>query len=123
MRDIASNIGVVPALAPTEYAAAANGLSVDRKGFEKVAFAVTAGTASGSLSFKVQDSDDGVTFADADLKYIIGEAPAAIETGKAYKLGYWGHKRYSRIALTGTGSAEAAAIAILSGAHARPVEG
>lgn len=121
MRDLASNIGVVPALAPTEYSAATNGETIDRKGFEKVAFAVVSGDATGSLTFKVQDSDDGTTFADADAKYIIGEAPAAIEADSAYKLGYWGHKRYQRIALTGTGTADVAAVAILSGANARPV--
>ncbi len=125
MRDLASNIGVVPALAPAVQSAAANGLTVDRKGFEKVTFIVNTGAIAGDgdFSFKVQDSDDGTNWTDAPAKYLIGEAPAELEADSAYKIGYWGHKRYQRLALTKAGGTSIAggAVAILSGANARPV--
>lgn len=125
MRDLASNIGVVPALAPAVQSAAANGLTVDRKGFEKVTFIVNTGAIAGDgeFSFKVQDSDDGVAWTDAPAKYLIGEAPAELEADSAYKIGYWGHKRYQRLALTKAGGTSIAlgAVAVLAGANARPV--
>lgn len=125
MRDLASNIGVVPALAPAVQSAAANGLTVDRKGFEKVTFIVNTGAIAGDgdFSFKVQDSDDGTNWTDAPAKYLIGEAPAELEADSAYKIGYWGHKRYQRLALTKAGGTSIAlgAVAVLAGANARPV--
>ena len=125
MRDLASNIGVRPALAPAVQAAATNGTSIDRKGFEKVTFIVNTGAIAGDgeFSFKVQESDDNSTWADAPAKYLIGEAPAELEANSAYKIGYWGHKRYQRLALTKAGGTSIAlgAVAVLAGANARPV--
>lgn len=125
MRDIASNIGVVSALAPAVQSATANGVAVDRKGFEKIAFVVNTGAieGAGAFTFKIQDSDDGTAFADVKAQWIIGEAPTTLEANTAYKLGYWGHKRYSRVVLTKAGgtSIVAGAVAVLAGANDRPV--
>ncbi|WP_024898803.1 hypothetical protein [Brucella rhizosphaerae] len=127
MRDLANNIGVFSALAPAVQTANATGTVIDRKGFEKVTYIVNTGAiaADGDFTFKVQDSDTitPADFADVDPKWIIGEAPDTLEATSAYKLGYWGHKRYTRLVLTKAGgtSIAAGAVAVLAGAHARPV--
>lgn len=126
MRDLFSNIGAVPALAPAVQAATANGLAVDTKGFNRVAFVVTTGTIAGSGDFgvKLQESDlPGSGFADVATSQRQTNAPATLAADSAYRLGYLGDKRYVRLALTKAGgtSIAAGAVAILGDPQHVPV--
>lgn len=128
MRDIASNIGVRNALSPAVQAATIKGNTIDRKGFESVAFVINSGAIAGAGLYapSIQHSDtttDG-DFTNVDAKFVIGTLPVALEADKAVKVGYVGHKRYTRIVLTKTSgtSVAAGAVAILGDGNARPVE-
>lgn len=127
MRDLASNIGAVAALAPAVQSAAASGAAIDTLGFNSVAFILNTGAIAGDGDFgvKVQESDTDVSgdFTDADASVVDTTAPASLEATSAYKLGYRGHKRFVRLALTKAGgtSIAAGAVAILGDAASRPV--
>lgn len=51
---------------------------------------------SGATTFKLQDSDDGTTFADVDAKYVIDETK---EAAGVYKVAYLGYKKYVKAVL------------------------
>lgn len=126
MRDLYSNIGVVPALVPAVKSAAGEGPVIDTHGFNRVAFAVTTGAIAGDGDFgvKVQESDQsGSGFADAAADHVDSNAPATLTADGAFKLGYRGHKRFVRLALTKAGgtSIAAGAVAVLGDAQKRPV--
>lgn len=125
MRDLASNIGAVAALAPAVQSAAANGAAIDTLGFGSVAFIVNTGAIAGDGDFgvKVQESDTDVSGDFTDATAVDTTAPATLAATSAYKLGYRGHKRFVRLALTKAGgtSIAAGAVAILGNAAQRPV--
>ncbi|MBX5179923.1 hypothetical protein HJB77_27265 [Rhizobium lentis] len=125
MRDLVHNIGVKTAIAPAVQAAAADGAGIDLKGFGSVAFAINTGAIVGAGDFgvKVQESDDNVTFNDAPASVVIGSVPATLAAANAYKLGYIGYKRYTRLSLTKAGGTSIAlgAVAVLGNAASRPV--
>jgi hypothetical protein len=104
MRDIKSNIKVVPSLAPASLTAAANGAGVDLRGFDSACVEFNGGAIGGttpSYTFSVQESDDNTTFtavAEADLQ---GAAPIITTTNAGVTVvGYIGAKRYIRAAAT-----------------------
>ncbi|WGD32017.1 hypothetical protein AncyloWKF20_09445 [Ancylobacter sp. WKF20] len=122
MRDLVSNIGIVPAFAPAVQSAAGDGLAIDLKGFNRVAFAINTGAivGSGDFGIKVQESDDGSTFTDAAASAVLGTVPATLAAASAYKLGYIGFKRYARLSLTKAGGTSIALGAVaLKGDPAR----
>jgi hypothetical protein len=127
MRDLASNIGAVAALAPAVQSAAASGAAIDTQGFGSVAFLLSTGAivSDGDFGVKVQESDTDVSgdFTDADAGVVDTTAPETLAATSVYKLGYRGFKRYVRLALTKAGgtSIAAGAIAILGNAAQRPV--
>lgn len=127
MRDIASNIGAVPALAPAVQAAATTGAAIDIKGFGSLAIVVNTGAIVGDADFgvKLQESDTTTSgdFTDAAADVVDSNAPATLEASSSYKLGYRGFKRYVRLALTKAGgtSIAAGAVAVLGQAQSRPV--
>lgn len=127
MRDLYSNIGAVPALAPAVKTAAENGAAVDTKGFGRIAFVVSTGAVAGAGDFgvKLQESDTTTSgdFADVDASQIDSNAPATLAASSAYKLGYRGHKRYVRLVLTMAGgtSIAAGAVAVLGDPTVSPV--
>lgn len=126
MRDLASNIGAVLALVPAVKTAAGEGPAIDTHGFNSVAIVVNTGAIAGDGDFglKLQESDQsGSGFADADSAVVDSNAPATLLADSAYKLGYRGHKRYVRLAITKEGgtSIAAGAVAVLSDAQKRPV--
>lgn len=125
MRDLVSNIGIVPAIAPAVQSAAADGIAVDLKGFNRVAFAINTGAivGSGDFGIKVQESDDGSTFTDAAASAVLGTVPATLVAASAYKLGYIGFKRYARLAITKAGGTSIAlgAVAIKGDPVSAPV--
>lgn len=106
MRDLYSNIGAVLALAPAVQAAAADGVSIDTKGFNRLAFVVNTGAIVGSGDFgvKLQESDaSGSGFADVAASQVDSNAPATLTASGSFKLGYRGTKRYVRVSLTKAG--------------------
>jgi len=125
MRDLASNIGAVAALASAVQSAAVNGAAIDTLGFGSVAFILSTGAivSDGDFGAKVQESDNGTDFTDADAGFVDSTAPASLAASSVYKLGYRGHKRFVRLAITKAGgtSIAAGAIAILGDAAQRPV--
>lgn len=125
MRDIVHNIGLKQAIAPAVAAASADGSSIDLKGFNRVAFAISTGAivGDGDFSVKVQEGDNGTTFTDAPASAVIGTVPATLEAASTYKLGYVGFKRYARLALAKAGGTSIAlsAVAVLGDAASRPV--
>ncbi len=127
MRDIASNIGVVLALAPAVQNATIKGITIDTQGFGSVAFAITTGAIVGSGNFtaKVQASDtttDG-DFIDVTSDLLVGVQPGVLPASSVVKQSYIGHRRYVRLVMTlnsGT-SLVAGAVAVLGHARNRPV--
>ncbi|HEV7417298.1 MAG TPA: hypothetical protein VGN98_14175 [Tianweitania sediminis] len=127
MRDLYSNIGAKVALKPAVVTAAGNGEAIDTHGFGRVAFAIATGAVAGSGDFgvKLQESDNGSTgWSDVtDAHQLQSNAPATLEADSAYRVGYLGHKRYVRLAVTKAGgtSVALAAIAITGNNASRPV--
>lgn len=126
MRDLFSNIGAILALVPAVKSAAGEGPAIDTLGFNRIAFVVNTGAVAGDGDFgvKLQESDAADTgFTDVAAELVDTSAPATLEASSAYKLGYRGHKRYVRLALTKTGgtSIAAGAVAVLGDAASRPV--
>lgn len=127
MRDLATNIGARLALAPAVQTAAANGPAIDTRGFGTAAFLVSTGAIAGAGDFGVKlqesDTDQSGDFADAVAAVVTSDAPATLAASAAYRLGYRGHKRYVRLALTRVGgtSIAAGAVAVLGDARTRPV--
>ena len=127
MRDLYSNIGAVQALAPAVATAAANGAAIDLKGYNSVAFVVNTGAVVGDGDFGVKIQHSNTTtngdFVDAPADQVDTNAPATLAANSAYRLGYLGHKRYVRIALTKEGgtSVAAGAVAVLGNPADAPV--
>lgn len=127
MRDLFSNIAAKLALAPAVQAAAVQGPAIDTLGFDSLAFTVNTGAIVGAGDFgvKVQESDTttGGDFTDAATDVVDTNAPATLAANSTYKLGYTGHKRYARLAMTKAGGTSIAAggSAVLGNAASRPV--
>lgn len=127
MRDLFSNIGAKLALAPAVASAAAAGTAIDTLGFGRLAFAVNTGAivGSGDFGLKVQESDTDVSgdFTDAPADVVDTNAPATLAASTAYKLGYRGTKRFTRLALTKAGGTSIAigATAVLADPASSPV--
>lgn len=141
MRDLHDNIAVVQTLDPATTTTTRVGAPVDRQGFESVEHTILLGatgdTLSGSIfiELKLEHSEDAttwtaVTTADqvlggpVDIAGIFATIDSATEDQLAYRIGYTGNARYSRItaALTGThtNGTPIAALAILGAAHIKP---
>lgn len=127
MRDLAHNIGAVLALAPAVQSAAIEGPAIDTKGFSSIAIAVNAGAIVGSGDFgaKLQELDTTTSgdFTDVAADFVDSNAPATLAASSTFKLGYRGHKRYVRLAVTKAGGTSVAlgAVAVLGRPHNAPV--
>lgn len=127
MRDLYSNIGAVPALAPAVQNAAVQGIAIDLAGFGRACIVVTTGAVAGAGDFgvKLQEADTATPgdFADVPAGAVDSNAPATLAADQAYKLGYRGTKRYVRLAMTKAGgtSIVAGAVAVKADAASRPV--
>jgi hypothetical protein len=102
LRDLYSNFAVRPALVSASYAASANGIAIDVRDVKAAAIHLSVGAITGAASFsaKLQDSADGVTFADAPVPLVQSDAPGVLLASSSYRLGYLGGKRYFRVVLT-----------------------
>ena len=127
MKDLHSNIGLRTSIAPAVQAATVTGAVIDRKGFESVTYVVNAGAIVGAGDFgaKIQHSDTTTSgdFVDVPAQYVIGALPATLTADSVGKLGYVGHKQYTRLVATKAGGTSIAlgAVAVLGHANERPV--
>jgi hypothetical protein len=127
MRDLASNIGIVQAVAPAVLTATTKGTAVDLLGFNAAAIVINTGAIVGSGNFtpKLQESDtttDG-DFTDVAAGDLIGTLPATLAASATVKQSYIGSKRYIRVVLTlnsGT-SIAAGVVAVLGDPRSAPV--
>lgn len=133
MRDLASNItirAVIPPAVVSDNTAAVSTV-IDRRGYDSLTYVIATGTladADATFTALLEESDasgSGFTaVADADM--IGTEALASFtyaDDGAVRKLGYIGHKRYTRLTITpaaNSGSAPFSAVAVLGHASARP---
>jgi len=102
MRDLYSNVAVRTALSPASLAATTNGTTVDLFGVRSAAIVVSVGVITGAAAFgvKLQDSADGVTWADVVAAQVQSDAPAVLLANTNSRLGYLGGKRYLRAVFT-----------------------
>jgi len=145
MRDMSQNISTVVGLAPAVHTADANGVTVDRLGFDSVTFAVSMGaggdTFNGSkrLDFIMEHSDDGTTWepvgadnvigAEADEAGVVLSQRTAHTTADVRTIGYVdgtiGDRRYVRLNLDVVGTHSAGTplgvVAILGNPATKPV--
>lgn len=141
MRSIHENFGAVTALAPDVYDADDNGVTVDRLGYESLAFVLAIGvggiTFSGSnkIEFTLEESANGSDWTDVVAEDVVGVTIAAngiVKTLNAAhaaatvtRFSYIGNKRYVRLSpdFTGTHGAGTpiAATAILGRPHSAPI--
>lgn len=120
-RDLKSNIDFSQSLAPASYSAAAVGAGVDLREYASAMVLISAGEIGGtsaSFTFEIQESDDNSVFsavADADLE---GSEPVLTAGNVVHRLGYRGHKRYIRAAITaaaGTGPTLVCEVGVVRG--------
>lgn len=92
---------VMPLLAPATYAAAAaaNSTAVDCQGYEEALICLQCGTfsATGDVSFIIQESADNVTFAAVSGATIAEKALADGEEIFVGRLNLVGRQRYIRV--------------------------
>jgi hypothetical protein len=127
MRDLASNLGAVQAVAPAVLSATNTSEAIDLNGFESAAVIINTGAIAGDGDFtaKLQESDTTTSgdFVDVAATDLVGSFPASLEASSVVKVGYIGHKRYVRTVVTkNSGTSIAAGALVLKGAaHIRPV--
>lgn len=129
MRTFSKNFSFVTSLAPALRAGSATGTTVDRLGFESLAFLITTGAfTNGSHAIVAEHSDDGTTWAAVPADQLAGTLPTVAASGDQNKtsiVGYSGDARYVRIKANVSGSpatgAIVGAIVMLGNARQRPV--
>lgn len=124
MRDLYSNLGAALALAPAVQNATVTGAAIALPGKTGIIFAVSTGVIAGDGAFSlgIEESDDGATWAAASVDHVQSDAPAVLEAGSAYRLGYIGWKRRVRLVLTKVGGTSIIAGAVAAfGPETRPV--
>lgn len=101
-RDLYSAFAGVLALAPAVLTTTTIGLPVDVSQANGVAFVLTTGAVAGAGAFGVvvQESADGVTWADAPAERVKRPlVPAVLAENTVYRLGYYGKMRFARLVL------------------------
>lgn len=127
MRDLASNLGAVQAVAPAVLTATNTSAAIDLLGFDSAVVIINTGAivASGNFTAKLQESDTttGGDFTDVAAGDLVGALPAVLLASSVVKQGYIGSKRYLRTVITlnsGT-SIAAGAVVVKGNATQRPV--
>lgn len=136
MRDQANRINIKPVIVPVATAITDNtvqtGAIIDKQGYDALTYVILTGTladADATFTTLLEESDDsgmsGATTVAA--KDLLGTAALASflfsDDSKAFKLGYIGSKRYTRLKVTpanNTGAAPIVALAILGSANLGP---
>lgn len=99
MRDLKSDILVTaPNTVITDRVGGYTSGAIDLQGFNALAitFAVGTITTTGSLTIKLQESDDNVTYTDVGAEHLDGEL-VAFATNTNQSIGYVGVSRYVKI--------------------------
>lgn len=120
MRDLASNISAVAAVAPAVLTATNTSSAIDLKGFNSAAVIINTGAigSSGNFTPKLQESDTTTSedFTDVAAADLVGTFPTALAAASVYRVGYIGRKRYVRTVLTlNSGTSIAAGVVIVKG--------
>lgn len=124
-RDLFSSVAVAPAIAPSVKSSAADGITVDLNGYNRVGFAVATGAivSDGDFSLAVQESSNGSDWAAAPADKVESDAPATMAASSAYRVNYRGSARYVRLQLAKAGGTSIAlgAVAILGDPAVTPI--
>lgn len=134
MKDLANDILIRPCIAPAVVTdnTAQVGAIIDRQGYQSVVYGIVTGTlddADTALTVLLEEGDDSglsdaTAVADIDLNNTEAlAAPTFADDGEAFKLGYVGNKRYTRMTITpanNTGNIPIAAVAIMGNPENRP---
>lgn len=119
MRDQASNIGVVQAVAAAVLSATNTADPIDLLGFNAATVVINTGAivSDGDFTAKLQESEDGSTdWTDVDAAHLSGAFPGSLEANATVKVGYIGYRRYIRTVLTkNSGTSIAAGVTIVKG--------
>ncbi|MDH4285669.1 MAG: hypothetical protein OEV35_10165 [Gallionellaceae bacterium] len=134
MRDLHNNINVKRAISPVSVAdnTAQVGQIIDRQGYDSLEYLIATGSLAdvdATFTVLLEEGDaanlsDAAAVADADL--LGTEALASFifsDDDKAFKLGYKGNKRYTRLTITPALNASAAllcAVAVLGNPMSAP---
>ena len=107
MKSARGEMDVAQSLPLTAYTSTAIGVGVSKVGFYGVLAVASMGTVTdGTHTFKLQDSDDNVTFTDVANKYLQGSFINVDNTksNSIQRVAYLGLKKYVRVATTVTGA-------------------
>jgi len=132
-RNLLHNIDVRVAIVPTDWTATTSGAIIDRNGYESIVFQINAGAetaldSSNYFTFTIQEGDDSA-LSDAATATKVDTVDswdkvlnAAGETPGTYEISYYGDKRYCRLVMTETATAQCivGAVAILGHATHGP---
>lgn len=131
MKDMFSNVLLKRVISPGSVSdnTAQVGQIIDRQGFNSLTYLIGIGSvADADATFAVlleegdvSDLSDGAAVADADMiSQTSGTAPEDAagfqfdDDNEVRKLGYRGNKRYTRLTITPTGNASAAALTAMA---------
>lgn len=112
-RDLTSCIDVDETIRPQVATAGVNGQTVDLRGSDSVAFAVSIGAITGSAgdaTVTIEESSDDSTWTDVADADILGTEPT-LAADTAYQFGYIGGERYVR-AVFGLGAETNVAVSV-----------
>ena len=120
MKDLHSGILANVAINTAVLTADTTGPTIDRQGFEGIEFVLGIGaggipfTAVNMIDFKLEHSDNGTAWAAVEAVDVIGASVAADGIVKslveahpaaaAYRFGYKGGKRYTRVSVNFSGA-------------------
>lgn len=136
MRDLHNNIDVKRVISPVSVGSntAQVGQIIDRQGYNSLEYVIALGSiADDDATFAVtlEESDDAA-MANANAvhaDHLLGSLALASfdfdDDNELRKLGYKGHKRYTRLTITPTGNSAAAlmsVVAVLANPHIAPTD-
>jgi len=127
MRDMATTIGGIAAIAPAVLSATTTSPAIDLRGFNSATVFLNTGAivSAGDFTAKLQesDTDQGGDFTDVAAANMIGAFPASLLAASLVKIGYIGPKRFVRLVTTKNGgtSIAAGATIILGNSRTAPV--
>lgn len=121
LKDLKSNIHVVPSIDPGAQGATTQGADISIAGFNAVVVAFATGAIGGSLTPSLEESDDGAGgWTAVDAEDIIGDV-SALTANTTRHIGYKGMKSHIRPVLTvGGAGGDAAVVGVLGHATHAP---
>jgi hypothetical protein len=102
MNDAVHDINLVVALASGAYTTDQTGATIDLAGYSGAAIFAVPAAVAGTHGLVVQESADGVTWANVGAGNLIG-AFASLSANTPQKVAYVGNKRFIRVNSTSTG--------------------